>query len=181
MLKHNTSTLSTTQLIEKRKKMIRKRAQEEIVGFVLIIVLVAVIALLFLAFSIRRPVEMQESREIEDFLHSSLSLTTDCKPSEERVYDLRDLIGACYNNEKCFDDKSACNVLNKTAFELIENSFQVGEEARYKSYNFRIYFQNTTLLYLSSGEETGSKSGAEIYIPISRENFYIRLEVSKTL
>jgi hypothetical protein len=144
-----------------------KKSQEEMVGFVLIIVLVAVIVLVFLAISIRKNNGVQESRDVENFMHSSLLFTSPCQPRQGEVYDLRDLIVACYNNEKCLSGEEACKILNGTFIGLIENGFQVGEEAKYKAYEFRIYKENETIFYLSRGNFSANKLGPIVPVPIS--------------
>ncbi len=159
-----------------KNKRIGKKAQEEMIGFVLIIVLVSVIALIFLAISIRKPA-VQENKEIESFLHSSLLLTTDCQPSPEEIYDLKDLIGACWNNERCLSGEKACGVLNVTVYELLEN-LRVGEESKYKGYVFRIYDErNETIFYLTKGNYTSSKTATDSLFPIQGENIHVVLEI----
>jgi len=155
----------------------RKKAQEEMVGFVLIIVLVAVIALILFAIGIRKPKEEGTSRDIDNFLSSALLFTTECKPSLERNYDLKDLIKACYEGEDCLSGEKACNVLNKTANNLIKTSWEISEESKERGYIFKIYQKNENLIYLSKGEETSIKLGGEVFIPVSRDNLYMRLEL----
>jgi len=154
-----------------------RKGQEEMVGFVMIIVLVSVIALVFLVISIRKPTEMRTSKEVESFLHSALLFTSSCQSSSERVYDFKDLIEACLKNERCLDEENSCDVLNNTASELIETSFSVGENARYKAYNFKIYEENETLISLRKGNYTSSITGGELLLYISARNLNIRLEL----
>jgi hypothetical protein len=150
------------------KKAIKDRkSQEEMVGFVLIIVLVAVIVLVFLAISIRKNTKVEESRDVENFMHSSLLFTSSCKPRQGEVYDLRDLIVACYNNEKCLSGEEACKILNSTFIGLIENSFQIGEEAKYKAYELKVYKENKNILYLSKGNFSVNKLGPRVPVPVS--------------
>jgi len=158
-------------------KKLRKKSQEEIVGFVLIIVLVAVIVLIFLAISIRKSSGLQKSKDIENFLHSSLLYAAECKPSPEIVYDLRDLITACYNNEKCLNEEQACNELNRTFIELIEDSFQIGEESKYKAYVLDVYMNNETVLNLTRGNLTSDKIGSEVLIPVSGESVNVNMKL----
>jgi len=159
-----------------RETLNSKHSQEEMVGFVLIIVLVSVIALIFLAISIRKPA-IQGSREIESFLHSSLLLSTDCQPSPEEIYNLKNLIGACWKDEECLPGEKACDVLNITVYELLEN-LQVGEEAKYKGYAFRIYDEkNETIFYLTKGNYTSSKTATDALFPVEGENIHVVLEV----
>ena len=85
------------------------RSQEEMVGFILIVVLVSVIGVILLVISLRKPVERIESNEITAFLEASMHYTTSCQPNPERVYDFQGLIIACRNNENCIDGNSSCN------------------------------------------------------------------------
>ena len=124
-----------------------KLAQEEMIGFVLIILLVSIIALVFFSLSIKRQPETKTSKEVESFLYSSLIYTTDCKASEERFYNFEDLIPACYQNSKCLDGRDTCQVLNETASILIERSFDFN--FHYKAYSFRVYSDNSSLLDIS--------------------------------
>ncbi len=159
-------------------KLINNKSQEEMIGFVLIIVLVAVIALVFLAISLRKPAETQlESKDIRDFLHSSLIYTTSCKKSPEITYNLQDLIKACGNNDKCLDEKDSCSVLNDTIFNLIESSWQVGEEARYKGYDFKIFNEDSVLISLSKGNSTKTKTGGEAQVLTDKGLLDLRLEL----
>jgi len=154
-----------------------KHSQEEMVGFVLIIILVAVIVLIFLSLSMRKPVGMQRDQQIESFLHSSLIYTTKCKKSPEVIYDFKGLIGACYNGEDCLESEDSCEMLNQTAAELIENSFNIGEDSRYKGYIFRIDSKTGKILVQKEGEESLSSMGADVHIPVSGENVNITLKL----
>ena len=63
-----------------------KKSQEEIVGFVVVIVLIAVIALVFLGLSLTKKQEPIESRQVSNLLGAMLQYTTDCsvyKPAYE--------------------------------------------------------------------------------------------------
>jgi len=145
------------------------------VGFVLIIILVAVIGLIFLAISIR-PGKIQESKEIENFLHSSLLYTTGCQVTEERVYDFRDLIEACLEDETCMSGENSCKVLNETALKLLEN-FDVGRDSKYKGYVFKIHLENETLVYLEKGTVSSSETGSWVSLYIDGNNVYVRLSL----
>jgi len=162
-------------ILKMRKIINSKRSQEEMVGFVLIIVLVAVIALVFLAISMRKPVGMTRSYELQAFLQSSLSVTTECKQNPLKIYDFKDLIGACYKNEVCLSGKTACEVLDYTAKDLIENSFRIDKSGEYKSYEFEINAETGNILSLERGEKKGSKIGGNAILQISGEKVNITL------
>ena len=150
-----------------------KRSQEEMVGFILIIVLVTIIALVFLFLNLGKK-EAIKSKEVENFLHSSLLLTTSCQPSSEIYYDLKDIIYACYKNEKCLDNTNACDTLNSTFSQLIESSFPTGKESKHKGYILNI---NKTSININKGNFTSNYLGSDIIIPVEDENFNINLKI----
>jgi len=153
-----------------------KRSQEEMIGFVLIVVLVAVIGLVFFAISIRKP-GTTEDKESENFLYSSMLYTTSCYKSQEIVYSLQDLIKACYNNEKCFDERQSCNVLNETLTELIDKSFSFGNGSIRKAYLFKIYAQGNVFFSSAKGSPTKISRLANIPIYSGRENIHVEMSV----
>jgi len=150
-----------------------KKSQEEMVGFVLIIVLVAVIALVFLAISVR-PRQVQENKDVENFLHVSLLYTTECQPRAGEVYDLRDLIAACYKNEECLSGEP-CEILNRTVSELVERSFNL--ESKYKAYKLEISKENETIFSIAIGNSTSNKIGSAVAIPVSGESIELTLRL----
>ena len=152
-----------------------KKAQEEMIGFVLIIVLVAVIVLVFLGISLRQKSEVRESKEIGNFLYSSLLTSTDCKPRATEIYDFKDLIKACYNSEICIEGDS-CEILEKTSKELISKGFDLSGKGKYNYYNFTIYNENVILNLVQKGNYTSSMA-SRIPIYVSGENIYIELKL----
>ncbi len=156
-------------------KITRKKSQEEMIGFVLIIVLVAVIGLIFLVISVNQDSEMLESKEVESFLQSSLSYTTSCKISIQNE-SFQDLIKDCYQNKNC-NQTHSCEILNNTAKNLIESSFQISEKTQYKSYEYKILKQNETLILLEKGNKTGIKRGSQISIPVSGQDIKIQFRL----
>jgi len=159
---------------------IKKKAQEEMVGFILIVVLVSIIAVVFLFIVLRKPVEVRQSSEVSDFLYSSLIYTTDCKPSQEQVYEFKDIVKACLNKEKCISGEDTCDILNKTASEMIEAGFGITPEAKYKAYDFKIFTGNETgnqtLLYLQKGNITSNIVGSEAFF-MSGDSFHLKLRL----
>lgn len=155
-----------------RNGNIRKRAQEEIVGFVLIVVIVSIIFLVFLGIFIRQsPNELQkESREVYQFLESSMEYTTSCAISYEPAYSkLGELIRDCYSGSLCTSGKQACVVLNETLVGVLDSSWKVGPERAIKGYIFNAtYSTNTTqqsILAISRGNCSFNRQGSEYLIP----------------
>ena len=95
-----------------------KRGQQEMVGFVLIVVLVVVGLMVFLTISVRN----RDSSEIEsvstsNLLSSVMKYTTKCAITFEPKYDsFEDLFKSCYQNKRCSNlgDKPACLYLNES-------------------------------------------------------------------
>jgi hypothetical protein len=135
-----------------------KRGQEEMIGFVLIIVLVAVIALVFIAIQIRKPGEIQDSKEIQNFLYSSLKFTTECKMNNWSFENVGDLVEDCYLEEDCLNGDS-CRILNRTFSGLINSNFNK------ENWRIEIYKGNETgILDIQKGNKTGRMEGGEVII-----------------
>jgi hypothetical protein len=152
----------------KLKKIQNKKSQEEMVGFILIIVLVIVGILFILFIVLRQPSQGLESREIESFLHASMLYTTDCQRDVSSYYDLKGLIQECNNNENCYNEtRNTCDVLNETFSNLIESAFTIGEDSPYKGYILNV-LGTETLLELEKGNSNVDSFGYSITIPPSR-------------
>ena len=142
----------------------RKKAQEEMVGFVMIMIIVAIVFLVFIGFSIRKGVEKEkESIEISQFLGSTMEFTTSCAINFETAYsNLGNLIRECYDNVRCVDGKNACEVLNKTLIEIIDASWQTGIDRPAKGYEFKA-------VYTTNVSETGRETEKTV-ISINKGN-----------
>ena len=106
-----------------------RKGQEEIVGFVLIVVIVAVIFLVLLGIFIRRDGGLEtENKEISQFLGSMGQSTSGCAIGYEPNYlKLGSLIESCYSGELCLSGKKACDVLETELRNVLDASWQVGE------------------------------------------------------
>jgi len=152
--------------------MINKKAQEEIVGFVLIVVIVSIIFLVFLGIFVRQQSTdlEQQSREIYQFLESSMEYTTTCAVSYEPDYSkLGELIRDCYSGSLCTSGEKACTVLNTTIRGILDSSWKVGPERAIKGYSFNsLYTTNSTqkeILVIARGNCSFNRKGSEYLIP----------------
>lgn len=137
-----------------------RKAQEEMVGFVLIIVLVAVILLAFLGFSLRNPQkEIVESYEVESFIQAFLQYTSECRDNLEYL-SLQKLIFACNNGKKCLNKKDTCEVLNSTLKNILGESWRVEGNRPLKGYELRIISEGKEMLLISKGNSTENSRGA---------------------
>lgn len=155
------------------KIMKSKRGQEEIIGFVMIVVIVAVIGLIFLVISLReKPSIERESKDIRLFLDSLGEYTSECAVNYEPDYSrARELLIECYNGKQCLSGKKACDVLKNILESSIESGYPYGEEMAIKGYFFNSsYSSNSSKEYKSiiaipkGNCSSGIKTGAEEFI-----------------
>lgn len=139
----------------------KKRAQEEMVGFVLIVVIVAIISLVFLGIAFRQPSKVggRESKDLSSFLGSTMQFTTDCSlnyaPSS-----VSDLIRKCSENKESLcgsgaSSENVCSAAKMVVEGILGASWKVGPESPYKGYKFESFYNST---------------GKEVLISISKGN-----------
>ncbi|KKS11106.1 MAG: hypothetical protein UU67_C0084G0003 [Candidatus Daviesbacteria bacterium GW2011_GWB1_41_5] len=154
----------------------KRRAQEEIVGFVLIVVLVVIVLVIFLGISLRNPKPQQrESEIIYQFLESSMEQTTNCSLSEGASYlPLDDALRECHETgSSCADGMSSCDSSEDTLKKILNNSFAVGPAYPYKGYDISaVYVVNASgqqqvepVLNITAGNCSNSYSGNSYWIP----------------
>lgn len=158
-----------------------RKSQEEMVGFVLIVVIVAILAVIFLGISLRKNREAVESGLVENFIQASMSYTTDCLIGA-RNEDIKDLIKSCYENRGCKDERAACSVLNETLDDLMKKTWKVGEDRPVKSYNLLIYYEENEyikkLIEISEGNcIKASKIAESQAIAMPPGNLYMKLGI----
>jgi len=138
-------------------KKIEKKAQEEIVGFVLIMVIVAIVFLVFLGIFIRKGMsgatETNDAGDLTQYLTSLMQYTSDCAIAFEPDFSsVSELASSCYMNELCANKNvGACEVLKSSVSGMLNSSLEmlnIGEGRPYTGYIFNIsYYENS-----SSGE-----------------------------
>ena len=136
---------------------LKKRAQEEMVGFALIIIIVAVILLVFIGFSLRKPQkENVESYEVSSFIYSFLGYTTECRDSSNLEHlSIEKLIFYCDNNELCLNGQNTCDILSATLKEIAEESWKTGEDRPVKRYELKISSKDKEIIpIIESGKST---------------------------
>ena len=141
-----------------------RSAQEEMVGFVVIVVIVSIALLILLGFLLRSSGKSAvESFEIENFIQSVMQYTTDCEDYTEFL-SVQSLITACDEGGTCLNGKDSCEVLNETITGLIEKGWNVNEQSAVRGYKFNIMIEEDEgflpLLSLQKGNETRNYKGA---------------------
>jgi hypothetical protein len=120
-----------------------KRAQEEMVGLVLIMLVVAVIFVIFLGIYLRNSSKGQisDSKEISTFLESLTEYTTECGQSPQFPIKLSQLVMNCYSNSNanCIgNDGKGCEVLRETIKNAINASWNFASDSPTKGYLFQV-------------------------------------------
>lgn len=172
--------------------MKNRKSQSETVGFVLIIIIVAVIMMVFLWFLfIGKQTDIYTSADISDLLSASMLYTTNCSTTYMPVYESgQELVKECYANagELCLDGRTVCQALNDTIKETIGDVLDVSEISRYKAFkvNISYYVKGSTTPrneFFNTGRGSFANCSARYggYNPIYQSPGYIeiRLQVCK--
>jgi hypothetical protein len=158
-----------------------KRSQSEIVGFVVIVVIVVVIGLFLLVFYLRQPTIRTESIDVQNFLKSSISYTTSCTVgSDPQPLDIGDLMKKCYEGTECVDGKPACDALNDTYADVLDQAWKINSNRPVNYYSLDMYYRvtkeskdledeeetikNEPILNIENGNCTGSIVGGQNFI-----------------
>jgi len=120
-----------------------KRGQQEIAGFVIIVVLVVVVALIFMVISFRNRDSASNSVEVGALLHALLEQTTECVVREPLPLNFGELIRETYGGiPSCRNGETTRDYLNRTLYETMANVLRM--ETRFEAWQMDIY---------SSGED----------------------------
>ena len=159
----------------------QKRGQEEMVGFVLIVVLVVIGLMVFLIWSVKDSGEIAESMQVENMLDVLMRSTTSCAPVYEPNYDdFEDLFEDCYKDKQCKNlNRSACDYLNESLKKVLSDVF--ASEATISAYSLTFSVKDDEgtrgLMVFSEGNCSGSLSGAQRKIDVGAEDLIIRLNI----
>jgi len=155
-------------------KYLNKKGQEEMVGFVLIVVIVAVIFLVFLGIALRQAgnTPARESVDITQFLESTMRYTTGCAINYVPAYaTIGDLIKKCYENgeSSCVSGENVCSDLKDELNGLIGASWNIGSESANKGYEFKVVYDNNVtkqdIVLISGGNCSADFTSSESILP----------------
>ena len=159
-----------------------KKGQQEIVGFVLIVVLVVVGLMVFLIISLRDAPENEGSLEVENMLDALMRHTTECAIVYEPDYDdFEALFKSCHEGDRCSNlGKDACDYLNESLADVV--GAMVASEATVGFYQVDFLVKDDVveegLLRISGGVNcTGSLNGAQRSVVSGSDSLVIRLKV----
>ena len=154
------------------------RGQQEIVGFVLIVVLVVVGLMVFLIISLRDSSENEGSLEVENILDALMKHTTECAIVYVPDYDdFEDLFKSCHQGDECSNlGMSACDYLNESLRAVVGDMMK--GEASVSYYQIDFFVKNGGgLLTFSEGNCTGSVSAAQRNIISYSDSLTIRMKI----
>ena len=147
----------------KQQKIRNKSGQEEIVGFALIIIIVAVVLLIFLGISLNTTKkEAVENYEVDSFIQAFLQYTTDCRDQSDLEYlSIQKLIFDCNEGDMCLDGRNTCDSLNSTLKNIAEESWKVEGDRPVKGYELRIIVDEEGVIpSLKEGNVTQNYKGS---------------------
>jgi hypothetical protein len=154
------------------KKGKNKRGQEEMLGFALIVVIVAVAMLIFIGFMLTRPQkEPVESYEVESFIQSLLKYTTNCEDNLERQ-NVRKLILSCKRGETCLDGQDTCVVLENLLKGIAEESWRI-ENRPEEGYELEIGLEEQKIVSFEEGNKTRNYKQSSQTLSSGGENVVI--------
>lgn len=123
-----------------------KKGQEELIGFVAVVVLVMIIGVIYLGFTLRTGERsVSDSLEVKHFLQSSFEYTSSCSLGASGSYvPLGRLLELCRAGDSCAQGLS-CDMLNQTLSLLIKEGLKPNPNSPIEGLSFEAYYvQNTT-------------------------------------
>ena len=145
-----------------KKNFWKKKGQEEIVGFALIIIIVSVVLLIFLRISLQNNErETVQSYEIESFIQAVLQQTSTCRKSDNLEFlTIQRLIFSCDYEEMCLDGKNSCEVLEDDLKKIFDEYWKYGQDRPIKGRTIEISSNGEKLIKIEEGNMTSNSKGA---------------------
>jgi hypothetical protein len=142
-------------------KLCSKKAQEEIIGFGIILLIIAIIGIIILSISINKNTQKEEVEDYEtsSFLKAMLETTTTCEKNS-RYISVKDLIFECQRNYICYNEEESCDILNETINDILKGSWNAGNNTPIKGYEFIIDSKDERMINIKKGNVTKSYKGS---------------------
>ncbi len=135
-----------------------KKAQEEIAGFVVIVVLVSILFVIFLGLNLNKQTSTEkESKELSSYLDSLKEFTTNCTLDNRNYANIGEILSYCFKKKSCTPNEDSCGVLNSTLKEIFRATMPFGQDYNLKGYKFEAVYSsktlrlNETILFISAG------------------------------
>jgi len=151
----------------------RKKAQQEVMGFVVIVLLVIVIGIMIFTFSLQRSLRKPsyiEDIRVNDLMNSIMQYSTGCE-----FEDVKGIIERCYNSEKC-GNQDACDYLNEELRKILNAT--LGKEREYGNIIGYKLVDESGKINISEGEERGNLVASKYLVPIFSGTTTTNVEVT---
>lgn len=169
--------------------MHNRKGQEEMVGFALVVIIVAVVGLLLLGLAIRSGDKNtnNDNYEIRQFLDSAMYVSSNCALRSNLDYaSLSDLVRECYKNpaKECLSSKeNVCLALNNSLNGVIKSGLKIGADRPNKGFIMNISFEqkneeSKSFLEIKDGICAGDYTAGEYLIPEDRSKGLIVVRLS---
>lgn len=158
---------------------LNRRGQEEMVGFGLIVILVTVIIVILIAIMMYKSDKSSsvESYEVESFMSSLLTYTTDCSESYQEHLSVQRVISRCMDKKVCDNGENSCDLLKEVLSKAIEASWNTNQRP-VKGYVFSIMLEKENPIMIQSGENlTGNSRTAIQDLTVSGKEITVSLEI----
>lgn len=159
------------------KKIRNIKSQQEMVGFVLIVVLVVIALMVFLIISVRNKDEDSKSIEISTLLNVVMEYTTECAIVYVPDYDtIEGLIKSAHRAKSCKNlNKDASVYLNETLTNILQDVMKT--ETAFSAYEFEVSEEGSEerIFWLYEGECSGVIKSA--FRKISSEDLVVKLAI----
>jgi len=161
----------------------KRKGQEEVMGFVVIVLVVIIIGIAFFAFTLRqRTIVQPKQPELDDFINSMLIYTTNCTIGRENKT-IRELIQDCsdYPSKSCQQGQNVCDFLNNTLQDMLLTLLGSGEQianAYIHGYVLNITAEQPEeqIIYIGHGNLAGNYFASAVPIPIRSGNAWVSLK-----
>jgi hypothetical protein len=161
-----------------RSKNMERKGQQEIVGFVLIVVLVMVGLMVFLIISARDSGKSSDSVRVSNMLDVVMRATSDCAIVYEPDYDdFGDLFKSCFKGDSCSNSGlSACEYLNESLVDIV--SSMVLSDSSVESWSAEFFVRDGEGIMKWDNEScNGVSSGAQRVIVSGGTSLVIRMRI----
>jgi hypothetical protein len=127
-----------------------KRGQEEIMGFIVIVVLIVVIGMIFIFMIKPRAKQAEQSMQVENLLSSIRHANSECDK------EMQDVMIMCRNDETCGNEK-ACDYLKSELKLMIDKAIEkagmgsvIGYNLSIKGISISINYGNSTSNFIAA-------------------------------
>ncbi|MSS74694.1 hypothetical protein EXS73_00560 [Candidatus Pacearchaeota archaeon] len=143
-----------------------KRGQEEIVGFAVLLVVLAIVGVILLGMYLRSPVpESSTFPEGGSFLDALPQVTSSCALTGDRLISVHELLVQCIMQpgKQCASEELICTVMNNTLHSLVTQAFPIG--SRIEGYRFTVSEPDTPPVVTLSAGNCTSYQGDQRFLP----------------